>query len=264
MSCGHFSPVVFFSFSGSKLPGYILPAIPPLTILTGDYLFRARTAGLRLRILIGHAVLTGVFAFVLMLAPQYMVYQKIVPATSTVWTAAAIAVSIALAITLLTRRFGLRYLRLLTIVPVVCLLFFLLHTHGPLLDENYSARPLAAAIQQRAPSIPLLVTHRIRRDTDYGLCFYRKQPLRHYLPQPSATEKQFVITGVPNEQHILVLRTVDVPGLPALLPNRVYEPLLLDEWQGLAVYRVAAAEAAPPVLPAPSASAAPHRRLHRS
>ena len=35
-------PIVFFSFSQSKLPGYILPSIPPITILTGDYLFRRR------------------------------------------------------------------------------------------------------------------------------------------------------------------------------------------------------------------------------
>ncbi len=258
-------PVVFFSFSGSKLPGYILPAIPPLTILTGDYLFRARTAGLRQRILVGHGVVTGIFAFVLLLAPQYMVYQKIVPPARTIWATAAISAGIAVTIIMLTRRFGLRYLRSLTIVPVVCLLFFLLHAHGALLDENYSARPIAAEIQRRAPNIPLLVTHRIRRDTDYGLCFYRKQPLRHYLPQPSATEKQFVITGIPDAQHILVLRMADVPTLPKLLPNRVYEPLLLDEWQGLAVYRVAAAEPGP----VPSPTFVPHAlngrtRRHRS
>jgi 4-amino-4-deoxy-L-arabinose transferase-like glycosyltransferase len=28
-------PIVFFSFSQSKLPGYILPSIPPIAILTG-------------------------------------------------------------------------------------------------------------------------------------------------------------------------------------------------------------------------------------
>ena len=39
-------PILFFSFSGSKLPGYILPSIPPLTILTGDYLYRSRRNGL--------------------------------------------------------------------------------------------------------------------------------------------------------------------------------------------------------------------------
>ena len=39
-------PIVFFSFSQSKLPGYILPSIPPITILTGDFLFRRRQPGL--------------------------------------------------------------------------------------------------------------------------------------------------------------------------------------------------------------------------
>ena len=32
-------PVVFFSFSGSKLPGYILPAVPGGVILTADYIY---------------------------------------------------------------------------------------------------------------------------------------------------------------------------------------------------------------------------------
>jgi 4-amino-4-deoxy-L-arabinose transferase-like glycosyltransferase len=33
-------PLVFFSFSGSKLPGYILPALPAALILTADYVSR--------------------------------------------------------------------------------------------------------------------------------------------------------------------------------------------------------------------------------
>jgi 4-amino-4-deoxy-L-arabinose transferase-like glycosyltransferase len=33
-------PLVFFSFSGSKLPGYILPALPAALILTADYVTR--------------------------------------------------------------------------------------------------------------------------------------------------------------------------------------------------------------------------------
>ena len=40
-------PIIFFSFSESKLPGYILPSMPPLTILTGDYLNRMRRRGLK-------------------------------------------------------------------------------------------------------------------------------------------------------------------------------------------------------------------------
>ncbi|CAN5454412.1 hypothetical protein BH10ACI1_BH10ACI1_13710 [soil metagenome] len=33
-------PLVFFSVSGSKLPGYILPALPAAMILTADYIYR--------------------------------------------------------------------------------------------------------------------------------------------------------------------------------------------------------------------------------
>jgi 4-amino-4-deoxy-L-arabinose transferase-like glycosyltransferase len=33
-------PLVFFSFSGSKLPGYILPAVPAAIILSADYVYR--------------------------------------------------------------------------------------------------------------------------------------------------------------------------------------------------------------------------------
>ncbi len=233
-------PVVFFSFSGSKLPGYILPAIPPITILTGDYLFRIRRRGMSAALLAAHGTVAALMAFVLLLAPQYMVYQKFVPPAKTIALTAAIAAVFALTIVMVVRRFGLRYLRSVTLVPVVAMLFWLLHTNGWLLDANYSARPLAREIAQRAPGVRILVSHRIRRDVDYGLCFYREQPLRHYIPQPSVTEKQWVITGIPNEEHILVLREDDVQALPKLLPTRRYEPLFLNEWLGLAAYRVAA------------------------
>ena len=183
----------------------------------------------------------GIFTFVLLLCPQYMVYQRVVPAPRSIVMAALAASAVVTLITLSTKHFGLRYVAITTLLPVTALLFFLLHSNGWLLDANYSARPLAREIERRSPGTPLLVTHFIRRDMDYGLCFYRKQPLRHYLPQPSTTEKQFVITGIPPEEHLLVLRADAVSQLPDLLPNRVYEPLLLNQWEGLAVYKVSAA-----------------------
>ncbi|WP_334241199.1 ArnT family glycosyltransferase [Terriglobus sp. ADX1] len=231
-------PVVFFSFSGSKLPGYILPAIPPITILTGDYLYRVRRCGLPRWLMVSHGVMCGLLTFVLLLCPQYMVYQRMIPATRALLWAGSIALVTGVAIVLLTRRFGLQWLRPLTLVPLMCLLFFLLHRNGWLLDENYSARPMARQIQQMAPDVKLLVTHHIRRDTDYGLCFYRNQPLRHYLQEESATEKQSVITGVPNEEHILVIRSDDTASLQKLLPWRHYKLMFINVWQGLAVYRV--------------------------
>ncbi len=244
-------PVVFFSFSGSKLPGYILPAIPPLTILTGDYLHRVRRAGLPLWLLIAHGVTAALLTFVLLLCPQYMVYQRFVPPARTLLPALLIALAFGSAIVLLVRRLGLKWIRSLTLVPVMSLLFFLLHGNGWLLDANYSARPLARQIAAMAPDVPLLATYHIRRDTDYGLAFYRGQPLRHYLQEISATEKNAVIAGVPKEEHILVLRTDDTEAISRFVPHRRIQRLLVDDWQGLAVYRVGALQETPGLQQAP-------------
>ncbi len=67
-------PVVFFSFSQSKLPGYILPAIPPITILTGDYLFRRRQPGLNRWILLGHAAVCGTMTMAALLLPWFVAH----------------------------------------------------------------------------------------------------------------------------------------------------------------------------------------------
>ena len=69
------------------------------------------------------------------------------------------------------------------------MLVFLLGFHGKDLDVNYSARPLAREIQLQAPDVKLVATDAIKRDMDYGLAFYRNQPMIHYstdgVPQQS-------------------------------------------------------------------------------
>ncbi len=72
-------PIVFFTFSKSKLPGYILPSIPPITILTGDYLNRIRRIGLPNWLLWSHASACALVTFVIVLAPQHMMYGTLVP-----------------------------------------------------------------------------------------------------------------------------------------------------------------------------------------
>ncbi|HEV2444980.1 MAG TPA: glycosyltransferase family 39 protein, partial [Candidatus Sulfopaludibacter sp.] len=72
-------PIVFFSFSQSKLPGYILPSLPPITILTGDYLFRSRKIGLNRWILAGHALLCGVMTLFVLLLPWFVIHGASMP-----------------------------------------------------------------------------------------------------------------------------------------------------------------------------------------
>ncbi len=66
-------PLVFFSFSGSKLPGYILPAVPAAVILTANYIYglverskRWRTAVLAA----AAAVLIGTIGMAIFVVPR--------------------------------------------------------------------------------------------------------------------------------------------------------------------------------------------------
>jgi 4-amino-4-deoxy-L-arabinose transferase-like glycosyltransferase len=229
-------PIVFFSFSGSKLPGYILPSIPPLTILTGDYLYRTRRTGLRPWLLWLHGLLCALMVFVLTLAPQHMKYDTLVPPRPWIYIATGAALVTVLLVVYVVRRFGNAQILNITLVPVCAILVFLLGFHGHDLDLNYSARPLAREIEQQAPDDKVVALLGVRRDIEYGLSFYRNQPMQHY---DNSHE------GVPAGEHVLVIATRDQPELEHYLAGRIYEPLFLYEMQGLAVYKVYAKELGP-------------------
>ncbi len=222
-------PILFFSFSGSKLPGYILPSIPPLTILTADYLNRIRRPGLPKWLLWSHAAICAILVFVLTLAPQHMKYETLVPSAQWLTIAGVTAIAFGVAVFLIVRRWGIAQICTATLLPVIAMLVFLLGFHGRDLDLNYSARPLAQEIQRQAPGVKPLAIEGVKRDMDYGLAFYRNEPLIHYTKD-----------GVPAEEHLLVIRSSDAGALDHWLAGRVYKPLFLYDSQGLEVYRVSA------------------------
>ena len=237
-------PIAFFTFSTSKLPGYVLPSLPPLAILAGDFLFRSRRAGLAPWLLNTHGIMAGILTFVLALCPQYMVYQRIFPQPLTFALAALAGIVTALSIIFTVRHFGVRHLRTATLIPLGCLLFFLLGVNGHLLDLNYSARPLARQIAQTTPATTLVavpdvsgandtkhdpawIRYGVRRDVVYGLSFYRNQAIVNYS-----------VDGIPDDAHILVIPTSETFDLPKILNGRIFEPMFLYETQGLSVYKV--------------------------
>ena len=224
-------PIIFFSFSGSKLPGYILPSIPPLTILTADYLNRQRRSGLPRWLMWSHAALCAILVFVLVLAPQHMKYETLIPSAQWLTGAGAAAVLIGLGVFFTIRRWGIAQVCNITLVPVLATLIFLLGFHGKELDQNYSARPLSAEIARYAPGTKLVATEAVKRDMVYGLAFYRNEPLIHYS-----------LDGVPSAEHVLIIPANDTADLDRWLTGRVYVSLFLYETQGLAVYKVYAAQ----------------------
>jgi hypothetical protein len=60
-------PLVFFSFSGSKLPGYVLPALPAAMILASEYAWRFTRKG-KMRRVIVQIVAAGTLAVVILSA----------------------------------------------------------------------------------------------------------------------------------------------------------------------------------------------------
>ena len=67
-------PIVFFSFSGSKLPGYILPSLPAAAFLIADHLGRSKSRwlpGPTTRLVMFGATLIFVAAVLIFAAPRY-------------------------------------------------------------------------------------------------------------------------------------------------------------------------------------------------
>ncbi len=159
-------PIIFFSFSQSKLPGYILPSIPPITILTGDYLFRRRQLGLNRWELIGHAALCGVMTMFALLLPWFVSHGPRCRPRAPWWCRCLPRPGRRLLIVVVVKGYGVARLRLATTGVLVVLVFFL-YGVGPffgipplgatkraihLLDNSYSARPLADRLSLLAPA----------------------------------------------------------------------------------------------------------------
>ena len=242
-------PIVFFSFSQSKLPGYILPSIPPITILTGDYLFRRRQEGLNRWILLGHALLSAVMTMACLLLAWFVVHGAAMPPTDAVVAATFSAIGAGLLILIVTKAFGVARLRLVTCAIEVVLLLFL-YGVGPffgipaisaskrviqLLDSSYSARPLAERLASTAPANETIAVFRVRRDMEYGLSFYRNREVVNYEE-----------SGVPDGEHLLVARMTGShhtdlhteDALNAYLAGRRYEQIFAWPEQGLNIYLV--------------------------
>lgn len=188
-------PIVFFSFSQSKLPGYILPALPAGTLLLAEYVRRRVASDERPRAvpLVLHPVAAAALVFPALQLGQILVLHRIV------WgTAASIALVLAIMLALgiaLTLRMpaGFRMLRFVTLIPVVLAVAAVLRLYAPALDNTLSARPLAIELGKLGSKpLPLAVFH-VRRETEFGLAFYRNQIIIRYE------------TGqIPEGEHIVV------------------------------------------------------------
>jgi len=180
--CWLLVPAIFFSFSRSKLPGYILPAIPAGAILLADYLRRRSEDKERVSkwLAIPHAIVAAVPVIPALLI-ACLISAKHLPEGRPLYVAIAIAAVTCVGIVLtLISRVGFRMLRFVTLVPVVLVVAFVLRFGSRAIDLKMSARPLAmelAGIETHPLPIAVCGTS---RELEYGLAFYRNQTVARY------------------------------------------------------------------------------------
>ena len=188
-------PILFFSLSHSKLPGYILPAIPAGPLLVAEYIRRHVEDGERPLVLLNtlHALVAAA-PLVPALNIAYLVLQHRLPSGRGTIVASTIALALAVGVAVtLAGKLGLRLLYFVTLIPVVLTVAALIRIGSPTVDQALSARPVARQLSEmEMKPLPIAVLG-VRRETEFGLAFYRNQVVSRYE-----------MRQVPAAEHLLV------------------------------------------------------------
>ena len=179
-ACWALFPILFFSFSQSKLPSYILPAIPPLALLIAVGACRTSARSRRLLIVISSAIaitwlVVGVAAWEYFAAdPQSGLARKLV-------------LIVALVAAVLSFVFGFRSNLKSLILTSAWAVAIAVELAGfvllPAIDPSVSARDRATMISGQ-PGTNFYTFH-LQRSWNYGLAFYAGRPLEEWSPENS-------------------------------------------------------------------------------
>jgi 4-amino-4-deoxy-L-arabinose transferase-like glycosyltransferase len=180
-ACWAIFPVFFFSFSQSKLPGYILPSVPPLFILLARGASRAvhANAKIALRVL----GWTGVFFLPLAIPLSVKLtggVQDIFRPEYVLPGLVAFGCGVVTVVFAMTHRPRAAFVVLaLLITSLVGISNF---TILPRIDSQISSRPLALELLHVTPYGGDVATYDIPRAWHYGLNFYLHRDLPEWTP----------------------------------------------------------------------------------
>ena len=205
-------PGVFFSFSQSKLPGYMLPALPAGTLLLGEYIRRrvlAEASRPDYLLIICHSIVAA-FLLIPALMLNYIMLQHRLPWGGALAISSALAAALAIGMIMTLRsQLGLRMLRFVTLIAVVLSLTAVLRNAAPTLDALLSARPLVNQIDRMGNKRLPIAGFRLSRETEYGLEFYRNQIIARYN-----------WGQIPSGEHLVVAPSGLQSAIAANVPER--------------------------------------------
>ena len=196
------APVLFFSLSQSKLPGYILPTLPAATLLLAQYIRHHSHNDEQLSVahIILHALVSASIPALVLL---YIIGQNHAPSSRALLFAGIFVFVLAAAmIVTFLRSPGLHLLRFITLVPVVLAIAVALRLGAPILDARLSARPLANEIFRMENGTLPVAVFKASREVEYGLHFYRNQSIARYESGEIPAGEHVVV--VPQSDHQLI------------------------------------------------------------
>jgi 4-amino-4-deoxy-L-arabinose transferase-like glycosyltransferase len=213
-------PVIFFSFSGSKLPGYILPSIPAFAILIADYLRQGREESSvpSFGIALVHALLGGALIGAALLTNYFVL--RIKPTTTAMAIAVIVGVICAggMLAAILLKSWPI--LHLATLAPMVLAICFVIKFAGSTIDLKNSARPIAQQVSNLASrDTKQLAVFGVPRDIEYGLNYYAYE--YHLDTQQNRAIASYDRGEIPAEEHVIVAKRGSAETLQTMLGNRV-------------------------------------------
>lgn len=207
LACWALFPVLFFSFSQSKLPGYLLPAIPPLFILLGRWVAEYGRSKPRkvLRALEWTGALLMPFVILSVAELPSGIDQRF--SAGYVLTGFVMFLfGIAIVLLALKQRVtaALSFVALFVVSTVAVANFTVL----PQLDPEISSRYQAQALLKAGVSGDSVAIYGLARAPRYGLNFYFNQDLPDWVPGKS--EPEWILGAVPPQ--FLALYRVETRG----------------------------------------------------
>jgi 4-amino-4-deoxy-L-arabinose transferase-like glycosyltransferase len=185
-ACWAIWPVIFFSFSESKLPGYVLPSVPPLALLCSVALTHATSTRPSTARMDTKTIAAGVGVTWIALGIASLYWMRRLPAAARdsaghgISTVAAVAVAGGVGVAALGILRKRVWVALALALVAVC-------TEGisvgvlPPLDPFFSARWHAQFLRNDLHP-DRIFTYKVPRSWNYGLAFYMQRELPEWSP----------------------------------------------------------------------------------
>jgi 4-amino-4-deoxy-L-arabinose transferase-like glycosyltransferase len=232
--------IVFFSISKSKLPGYILPAVPPIALVLAKPIAAALGNQKHARRWPATLLGTGLIALaitVFLASAKRPNFANVYPAAGSALIFVAGVTALAAALVLLVGLF--RNAKAGILAAISLLLLVVLQTDRLLtnLDPGLTARQAPIEAKRTWPdfSPTRAATWKLKRSLSYQLNFYTHVDLEEWKPSRAKPEWLFIDPNSREEARGLGFACSEYFVLPAVIPCRNYDSMdRLSSLSGLA------------------------------